>query len=358
MRNIRPSRLLVASVILLIAAVALMIAPNIVRSPSPAGPTESILVLPSPAWDDFPTRVPSPTPTSVVSEPLRDIQNALLRGDPDSAEAIWEAAVTLTEEGSPEHGLIMREGARIAMARSAHEEAEARIWEAIRIHGKDAEAWSLLGTILSRRGEDRVAEQAFAVAETLNPALAPDLFTDRWLAARRTGHSDTMMTLAQLFSEQNPAAPLAFYYRGAALLASGDAVSTIDQLVVALDTAASDDADEPSLAVLWYTLGEAYLAHQAYTQTLTVLDIAGTRFAQGDTSLYLASDDPIRDLNLRRAQAYLGINTPARCADAEPLLQRWNAATDVISQSIVCQTPTPTMTPWIPSQQDTPTPTP
>ena len=78
---------------------------------------------------------------------------------------------------------------------------------------------------------NRAAEQALAVAETLDPALAPDLFTDRWLAARRAGHSDTMMALAQLYSSQNPESSLAFYYRGAALLAYGDAASTIDQLV-------------------------------------------------------------------------------------------------------------------------------
>ncbi len=352
MKNVRTPRLLSASVILLVVAIALMAVSQIKVVPPPAGPTESILVLPSPAWDSFPTRVPSPTPTSAADEPLHAAQGALLRGDPESAEGAWKTALALVTEDNPQRGFIIREGARIALARNDLDAAEARIWDAIRIQAQDAETWALLGTILARRGDTRVAEQALAVAETLDPALAPDLFTDRWLAARRTAAGDTMMTLAQLYSSQQPESPLAFYYRGAALLVSGDAESTIDQLVAVLNT----QPEAP--AVLWFTLGEAYLAQHAYTQTLTVLDVAGARFAMGDSSLYLASDDPARDLSLHRARAYLGLDTPARCAEAEPILQRWDAPAEAISQSVRCQTPTPTMTPWIPSQQVTPTPAP
>lgn len=352
MKHIRTARLLLISVVLLMIAIALMVISQTAIVPPPAGPAESILVLPSPAWDSFPTRIPSPTPTSAASEPLQDAQSALLRGDPKSAEEAWKTAIAAVTEDSPERGLLLREGARIALARDDLDTAEARIWEALRIQAQDAETWALLGTILARRGDARAAEQALGVAEALDPALAPDLFTDRWLAARRAAAGDTMMALAQLYSSQHPESALVFYYRGAALLASGDAESTIDQLVAVLST-------QPGApAVLWFTLGEAYLAQHAYTQTLTVLDVAGARFAAGDSSLYLASDDPPRDLNLYRAQAYLGINTPARCADAEPILQRWNAPAAAISQSVLCQTPTPTMTPWIPSQQVTPTPEP
>lgn len=359
MKNISPAQLLAVSLNLLIIAIAVLIVSHIeVIPPPPVEPADSILVQPSPAWEAFPTRIPSPTPTSAATAPLHTIRNALQRGDAEAAELAWDTAMLITPEEHPERGIILREGARIALAERHFDAAEARIWEAIRIRGQDAEAWSLLGTILARRGDNRVAEQALAVAATLDPDIALDLFTDRWLAARRTGHSDIMMALAQFYSSRNPESTLAFYYRNAALLAYGDPISTIDQLTAVLDTAAPGDESAMSNAVLWYTLGEAYLAHHAYTQTLTALDVAGSLFGQGDNSLYLASDDPIRDLNLLRARAFLGINTPARCADAEPLLQRWNAPADVITQSIVCQTPTPTMTPWIPSQQPTLTPTP
>ena len=280
------------------------------------------------------------------------VQHALLRGEPELRKRRGKQRWPTRRKASPLHGAVLREGARLALAQGDLNTAETRAWAAIRTNGQDAATWALLGTILARRSDAVLAEQALAVAETLDPALAPDLFIDRWRAARQAKNSDTMTALAQAYSSQYPEAALGFYYRAATLLAVGDAESVIDQLVTALH----DFPDAP--AVVWYTLGEAYLASGAYLEALTVMDVAGSRFAMGDNSLYQATDDPIRNLNLIRAQAYLGMNTPARCVDATALLKRWDAPTTTIERAILCQTPTPTMTPWMISQQVSPTPTP
>lgn len=351
MKRIRTSYLLVAGCILLVVAIGLLVISTTVADPTLPTPVAVLFSpRPSPTWDLLPTRIPSPTPTPSAGEPLAVVQLALLRGEPENAQEAWDTALDYAPEGHPLRGAVLREGARLALALGDLETAEDRAWAAIRLTGQDASTWALLGTILARRGDAVLADQALGVAETLDPALASDLFVDRWRAARQAKDSDTMTALAQAYGSRYPEATLGFYYRSAALLAVGDADSVIAQLVAVL----RDIPDAP--AVVWYTLGEAYLASGAYLETLTVMDVAGSRFAMGDNSLSLATDDPIRDLNLHRAQAYLGINTPARCADATSLLQRWNAPAATIEQAILCQTPTPTMTPWMISQQVTPTP--
>ena len=347
---------LTASLVLLVLGLVLLIVSSI-NAPAPASPpvaglNESVLAVPSPTWDNLPTRIPLPTPTIPtipVSVPLQALRLALLRGDTEAAQIAWEDAVRL----APEDGVVLREGARLALASGDLETAERRAWDAIHIGPKDAEVWSILGTILARRGEPEAAGQALGVAQTLNPALAPGLFQDRWRAARRVHNSDAMSALAQDYSNEHPDDPLAFYYRASALIVSGDANSAIPQLVAVLK------AEPNAPAVLWYTLGEAYLTRKAYTETFTVIEVAGARMARGDESLSLASDDPPHDLSLLLGRAYLGAG---RCAEAEPIFRRLSTPdpelAPFIERAVLCQTPTPTWTPWIPSQQVTSTPTP
>ncbi len=346
----RTLRLLIASLALLTIAVILL---TLSTPPLPTSPGESILAQPSPPWGIFPTRVvasptttltPSATPTPAAIKPLRIMQIALFYEAPEVAEAAWEEARRITPADSPLWGHVLREGARLALLRDDLDTAEARAWDAIRGAAQDAETWALLGVIMARQGDPKVAEQALRIAESLDPGLAPNIFADRWRAARQTGDGDTLMALAQTYSSREPENPLGFYYRAAALLASGDTESAFRHLLIQLR------AEPDSAAVLWYALGETYLAQHAYNEALIVFDVTRERFNAGDLSLYLASDDPPRDINLNRGRALVGISDPEQCAQAETLLERWEAPADIIERARLCQTPTPTLTPWIPPQ--------
>ena len=349
----RAPRLLIASLALLSIAITFLILSATIGT-RPVAPAESIresvLALPSPPWDLLPTRAsiptetPVPTATPEADSPLRIMQLALVHDAFGVAEAAWEEALRVTPEDSPYRGRVMREGTRLALLRGDIDAAETRVWDAVRVSAQDAETWALVGVILARQGEPKVAEAALRMAETLNPGLAPDVFADRWRAARQARDSDRMTALAQTYSSHEPENPLAFYYHAAAMLASGQVDTGFYHLLIQLR------AEPNSPAVLWYTLGEAYLAQRAYSEALIVFTVAQERFGAGDLSLYLASDDPSRDLDLNRGRALLGISDPEHCAQAEPLLRQWDAPADIIERVRRCQTPTPTLTPWMPQQ--------
>jgi len=344
----RAPRLLFTSLALLGIAVTLLILSATFEA-RPATPV-SVLPQPSPPWGLFPTRIPLPTQTPIptatpeADNPLRVMQIALLRDAFEVAEVAWEEALRVTPEDSPHRGRVMREGVRLALLRGDTDTAEARVWDAVRVSAQDAETWALAGVTLARRGEPKVAEAALRIAETLDPGLAPDVFADRWRAARQAGDGNIMTALAQTYSSREPENPLGFYYRAAAILATGESDAALQHLLIQLR------ADPDSPAVLWYTLGEAYLGQRAYNEALIVFAVAEDRFAAGDLSLHLASDDPPRDLNINRGRALLGISDPKQCAQAESLLRQWNAPADTIERARLCQTPTPTLTPWIPAQ--------
>ncbi|HOT90497.1 MAG TPA: hypothetical protein PLJ78_11850 [Anaerolineae bacterium] len=352
----RTRRLWLASLLLLILAVGLwIISANFGEQPS-APSTPLPQMQPSPPWERFPTRALTPTSTPIpttmaeTNQSLRVMRIALDYEAFETAEAAWEKARRITPEDSPLRGHVLREGARLALLRGDLDTAEARAWDAVREAADEAETWALLGVILARQGEPKVAEQALRVAESLDPGLAPDVFAERWRAARQSNDSNALMALAQTFSSREPENPLGFYYRATALLASGEIESAFRHLLIQLR------ADPNSAAALWYALGEAYLAQHAYNEAKIAFDVAAARFTTGDYSLYLASDDPPRDLDIKRALALTGLNDPTACAQAEPLLRRWNAPDDAIERARLCQTPTPTPTSWIPVQIGTATP--
>ncbi len=353
----RPSRLLWASLALFGIAIVLLVLPSFLEE-RPALPEEVAPLQPTPPWGTFPTRVPSPTatlaptPTPAAYSPLGVMRAALQYDRPEVAEVAWEEARRVTPEDSPLRGHVMREGARLALLRGDLDTAEARAWDAVRVAAQEAETWALLGVILARQGESAVAEQAMRIAESLDPGLAPDVFADRWRAARQSRNGETMLMLAQTFSSREPENPLGFYYRAAALLASGEIEAAFRHILILLRS------EPDSAAVFWYTLGETYLAKKAYQEALTVFAVAESRFAAGDQSLYLASDEPLYDLNVRRAEALLGLRSPQQCAKAESILLEWNAPAELIARARVCQTPTPTLTPWIPVQIGMATPRP
>lgn len=353
---LRAPRLLLGSLALLGVAIILLILSTILKV-HPAAPEESIagqisplLAQPSPPWDFLPTRAPIPTETPVptttpeAANELRMMQLALVRDAFELAEAAWTEAKRVTPEDSPHLGRVMREGVRLALLQNDIDTAETRVWDAVRVSAQEAETWALVGVILARQGEPQVAEAALRIAETLDPGLASDVFADRWRAARQAGDGDMMTALAQTYSSREPENPLGFYYRAAAMLAHRENDAALQHLSIQLY------AEPNSPVILWYTLGEAYLARRAYNEALIVFNVARERFNAGDHSLYLASDDPPRDLNLNLRRALVGLSDPEQCAQAETLLNRWDAPADLIERARLCQTPPPTLTPWIPEQ--------
>ena len=345
----RKPLLLLVSLVLLGVAIVLLIL-SVTFEVQPVAPGISVLAQPSPPWDILPTRVPTPTKTPIptttpeANSSLRTMQLALLRNAFEVAETAWEEAVRVTPEDSPHLGHVMREGARLALLRGDIDTAEVRVWDAVRVSPKDAQTWALTGVILTRQEETKVAELALRIAETLDPGLAPNVFADRWRAARQSHDGDALTALAQTYSSREAENPLGFYYRAAAMLATGESDSALRHLLIQLR------ADPDSPTVLWYALGEVYLVRGGFREAMIVFDVAEARFTAGDHSLYLASDDPLRDLNINRGRALLGISDPDHCAQAESLLRRWDAPADTIERARLCQTPTPTLTPWIPFQ--------
>lgn len=289
---------------------------------------------------------PLPTRAAVsaltVEEVLAATQAALLRGRVTEAQQAWAQAYRL----APQSGVVLREGARVALAAGDLATAETRAWKAIRAAPKDAMAWALLGTVLTRRGDPATGQQALGIARALDPALAPDLFADRWLAARRAGDPVTLAALAQEYALENATEPLAAYYQAEALLAVGEARAALELLQLTMRRG------EPAPAALWDVLGRAYLAVGAWPEAEGALQTAGDQFTRGDVSLYLGSDTPVNDLNLNLARAYLG---QGRCAEAEPILRRLSATRPelepLVRQAHRCLTPVPTWTPWLPSSR-------
>ena len=324
--------------------------------PTPSHPIDETPVflrsLPSPTWAPMPTRA------SVVrtSEPLDliPLHQALLRGDVEEAERLWRA---YADETLASDAAAMALGARLALQEGDFGQAEERIWRAIGLTPQDAETWALAGVILRRAGQSDLALQALAVAEALDPSLASLTFADRWQAALSAQKPAALAKLAEELAVSEPDHKLSVYYRAEALLALDDAIGAIDVLVPYL-------TEEPTApAVLWYTLGKAYLAYGSCAEAATALESAALRLAQDDQSLALVSADPIVDLNAALGRAYLGLG---RCAEAETIFRRLLRETQglsstfesLVTQAVVCQTPTPTLTPWIPRLIGTPTPAP
>jgi tetratricopeptide (TPR) repeat protein len=289
-------------------------------------------------WSPLPTRAPAPILS--LEEALARTRTALLRNDIDGAQEAWQQASTL----APTNTVVLREGARVALAAGDLEKAENRAWQAVQASPKEPTTWALLGVIWQRKGDSEPSREALAMAQSLNPELAPDLFSTRWVNARRLGDKAAMEELAREYALANPDGALTAYFRAEALLVDNDARSALDLLLL------NTKAESP--AVLWFTLGRAYLRLYGWQNTLTAMEVAGGRFSRGDASLYLASDAPARDINLAQAQAYLGLS---RCTDAEPILRKLSTPQPELHplwlQAFNCLTPSPTWTPWLPSDR-------
>ncbi len=310
-------------------------------------PTSSpVPTAPIPTWAALPTRRPSPTPTSIVAEPLVEMNAHLLQGEVPQAQQAWFTA----RRRARGEAVVALAGVRLALSQKHLAMAERRAWEAVQIAPQDAEAWALLGITLARRGNYTSAHQAIGIAQSLDASLAKDAFTDRWIAARRAGDSEAMAALARLYQQEFTPSPLASYFHAAALTASGNAKAAIPPLVAELHA----QPDAPG--VLWYELGQAYAAIGAWSQAEQSFRTARERYAQGDISPRLAVDTLPDDLELALAQAEMQAGD---CVAAAERFDTWRktypALATPLAQAILCQTPTPTWTPWLPSaQQGTP----
>jgi tetratricopeptide (TPR) repeat protein len=319
--------------------------------------------VPTAPWGAMPTRAQDMIDTPEASEPVEmtatptpdprpeRLQQALLAGDLAAAQRAWDV---LQGAGLGETHAMQMAGARLALMSHDLEAAEQRALRAVDLAaaGRDgAYAWSLLGITMYRKGEYAAAEQAFSTAQDLDPGIAPSLFDDRWRAAVRAEDTTTMALLAGSYSMRDPQGHLEPYYRASALLADHEPRLALGVLLPALS--ARPDAH----ALLWYTLGDVYVALGGFREAATVLEVAAAKVAEGDSSLSIVSDAPIDDLALRLARAYLATD---RCREAEGIYRRLSAShpelADPLDLAITCQTPTPTMTPWILRLQSTPTP--
>lgn len=348
-RFFRPVTVLIFT---LVAVILITLSYQVVVPPRPVDETIGNLEShPSPTWAPMPTRAVTESSAPLDLPPLHQ---ALLRGDVEEAERLWQA---YPEEKLASDATAMTLGARLALQEGNLEQAEERVWKAIGLAPEDAQTWALAGVVLQRGGRSDLALQTFAVAKALDTSLGTLTFADRWQAALVAHKPTALAELAEELAASEPDHRLLAYYRAEALLALHDTIGAIDVLVPCL-------AAEPTApALLWYTLGRAYLAHGSYWEAATALESAALRVAQGDQSLTLVSADPIADLNVNLGRAYL---ETGRCAEAEAIFRRLQdasvALTDtfelLVNRAVVCQTPTPTLTPWIPRLIGTPTPSP
>lgn len=350
LRNTKAATTLSLVGALILLGGALLVAPGLL---SPGDPEVSTVLpvsaLPSPTWGSLPTRIPA-APTPKPSVDLLPLHRALLLGDVAEAAALWYQLVLEYPAGG---GALYQAGARLAMMQGRPGVAAQRAWQAVGAAPTDARAWSLLGVILRRARQPQQAERAFAMAEKLEPALGPELFSDRWLVALSSDSAAALAELAADYQVRYPDSVWLPYYRAEALIAADAPLDAIQLLVPVL-------AERPtSPALLWYTLGRAYLASGGYPEAATALEAAASLTYRGDTSINRISNDALRDLNAALGRSYLGIN---RCREAETIFRRLQDAdsslSSLIEAAVICQTPTPTLTPWIPRQIGTVTPRP
>lgn len=304
-------------------------------TPTPTALTTSPLPLPTPA--PMPTALP-------VSFYLEQLRLALLKDDTlADAEAAWEAARQLAPEDAATQAIVQREGARLALRQGTLELAAERANAALRLDPQDAEAWLLAGVIAQRLGDLETAQAALHTAETLNPALAEELFPARWRLALETDDKEALNQLAQSYLVTHFDAPDAAYYRAEALLATGYPQLALEILLLRMNT------DSPG--VLWYTLGRVYLALNQSQNAVIALETASALLSRGDQSLFLASSDPVRDVSLALGRAYLDLR---RCDEALSLLRLlatpYPAAAELVEEAQRCPlpAPTPTFKPWMP----------
>jgi tetratricopeptide (TPR) repeat protein len=304
-------------------------------------PASDISVTSTPSLR-LPTRVPAtatPAPTRVDVRPLYEAGLACREtGDVACAMRSFTRAIEIDPNFAPAY--IARGSVYLAQGRfdAALDDADG----AVAADPKDASAHALQGEILRQMGRPRDASEAFDRAVALDAALEEQVFQSRWLAAL-AGHDARRLTdLGHQYRENHPDDPLRHYYRGWAYIEQGRSDVAIYLLVGGIQ-----GTPRPP-ALLWFTLGHAYMESGSWQEAVTCFEAAGALIQAGDVSLEVHTQRPVADFFAAMGRAYLGVG---RCADAEAMLEHAVAVAgprseylDLLEQVERCKTPTPTPT--------------
>lgn len=309
-------------------------------NPAPATPG---LRLPTRAPSPTPSPTLTPTPTPVYISPLTYYIDGVVRQGAGDSEGALQSLTWAIEQDPDFAPAYFRRGT-VYLAQGKLNQALADADAALALDPLDTSAWLLRGETLRLLGRPRRALEAFNRTLALDPTLRPVTFHSRWLAAREAHDTRHIVALSQEFVASHPDDPMRYYYRGWALIQSGESGTAIRYLVRGI----RETPDPPAL--LWFTLGQAYAAAGAWREAVTSFETTRLLVERGDTTLALHSDRPIVELFGALGEAYLGAR---RCVDAEAMLEYAvliGAApyehASALEKARICQTPTPTPTPY------------
>jgi len=292
----------------------------------------------------FPTRVPStPTTTPFPFSARSYYEMGVARqntGDLNGALEAYKWAVRRSPDFARAH---VAEGT-VYMARGDVVQALIQAAKALQVDPECAEAHALRGEVARRQGHYWVSLGAFNDAIAIDPELASETFHGRWLAAVALDDSSQLQELAWEYGSAHPGDELTSYYSGWALVERD-----MSQAAIRLLVSKMGEAEDPP-AILWFTLGEAYVSNGSWLEAVTSLEVVRELTFAGDTSLTNHSDTPLITLSDALGRAYLGAG---RCVDAETMLDYAVAIgapasryTRLLSEARICQTPTPTASPY------------
>ncbi|MBN1179549.1 MAG: tetratricopeptide repeat protein [Anaerolineae bacterium] len=292
----------------------------------------------------LPTRIPftptpTPTPISVATYVAEGVAYRAA-GDTLAALEVFSHTLVLDPAFVPaylERGKLYRLAGDSAAAL-------ADVQQALVVDPTYAPAYVLMGEILRLDfGDLDQALEAYDRAVALDPTLAAATFPARWEAAEGLGRGQAMLALVNEHGQTTPEDPLLPYYRARALDAMGAHGRATQTLIEAIETGNGS-------AVVWFTLGEIYVADHAWEYAHDCFEQASALIRGGDNSLALVSDAALSDLFAALGEAYIYTD---RCIDAQAMLSHALAVGPdrpelhtLVGQAIICQTPTPTPTPY------------
>jgi len=288
----------------------------------------------------LPTRMPTSTPTPPNPQFYYE-QGKARRAAGNTEGALAALSQALASDPTFAPAYIERGALYLALGKAEAALADAQA--AVAVDPESGAAHALLGEVLRLGfGDLTQALSAYDRAAQLDPALAETTFYTRWQTAVAAGNGGRMLALSEEYQTAFPQDPMAAYYRGLALIATGSPHAAIRELVKALQGGGP--------AAVWFVLGEAYRAEGAWPQAGICYEHVRTLAEAGDPSFSLISDDPVTDLFARLGETYL---YEGECTSARIMLEHTLAVGaqspgihTLIGQAMICQTPTPTPTPY------------
>ena len=292
----------------------------------------------------LPNRVPlTPTFTPFPFAAQAYYEQGMVRqqqGDLDGALEAYNWAQQRSPDFAPAY--VARGTVHLAQGELGQALIEAN--NAIEIDPECGDAYALRGEITRLQGRNRVSLAAYDSAIEMDPALAPETFRGRWLAAVGLAHGSELQRLSWEYDSAGYDHGPAEYYAGWALVERDVPRAAVRLLVDEISTSLD------SAAILWFTLGHAYMRSGAWPEAVTSFEAVRELVLAGDNSLNYHSDSPIIELSDGLARAYLGAG---RCADAEMMLNYTieigapaSRYTSLLQEARICQTPTPTASPY------------